>query len=241
MRLRRTLALGITATAVTLAGAAPVPAAHRASACQVAPGSDDFPIGARIHPGRDAYRAGGGHQNWSLELTNTTDETCGDIHPVVVLVDRRRTLRPAQIRLEFFDGTRWRPVPFERTDQDENVGVFDDGFRGFSAGPGQTLTVKARLAFTSAARPGHVVATAAVVQRRADDGDWVGESNDYPFDIAGSEDETGDGDGTVPGLRDELAKTGPDALRGLGAAACGLLLCGAALVAGSRRIRPGRR
>src|SRR5690606_18098223 len=51
--------------------------------------------------------------------------------------------------------------------------------RGFTVGPGRTLTVKVRLQFTSAAVATEVVANAAVVQRRRDDGDWVGQSNDY--------------------------------------------------------------
>ncbi|NEB80161.1 hypothetical protein G3I40_33885, partial [Streptomyces sp. SID14478] len=199
--------------------------------CQVASDSGEFPIGTAVHRGPDTYHPGGGYERWSLDLTNATDSGCGNIHPVLVLVDEKRKLRPAQIQLEFHDGARWRPVPFEKTDQDENLGVFDDGFPGFSVGPGKTVTVRVRLAFTSDTRPGHVVAAAALVQRRDDDGDWVGESRDYPFDIV-----AGGGGRTRPGLAEELARTGPSgALLGLGATAAALLLCGGALVRGARR------
>lgn len=254
MRLRRPIALALTVTAAALALAGPasgaggaarsladapavadVPAVAAPPTCQVAPDSGDFPIGTRIRKGPDTYHPGSGYRHWSLDLTNATAEGCADLHPVLVLVDRRRALRPSQIRLEFFDGSRWRPVSFERTGRDENVGVFDDGFPGFSAGPGETVTVRVRLAFTSEAPVGRVVANAALVQRRDDDGDWVGESGAYPFDIAGD-----DGGGEDPGSAGvgELARTGPDALLGLGAAAGGCVLGGGLLVAGSRRLRP---
>ncbi|MEV5608443.1 hypothetical protein [Streptomyces sp. NPDC052225] len=209
--------------------------ASRESACQVAPDSSEFPIGTTIHKGPAVYHPGGGRQNWSIDLTNATAASCGSIHPVLVLVDRQRQLKPSQIRLEFFDGSAWRPVPFEKTGADEIVGVFDDGFPGFSIGPGGTVTVKVRLAFTSGTAPNHVVADAALVQRRDDDGDWVGESDDYPFDILA--------DGADPGasFADELARTGPASLLGLGATAGAFLLGGGALVVGSRRLRVGRR
>lgn len=159
------------------------------------PGSEGFPIGTRIRGGPAAYEAGGGYRSWSVELANTTRGTCGNIHPVVVIVDKERELRPREVQLEFRDGKRWRPVAFERTDRDENVGVFDDGFPGFTVKAGRALTVKVRLSFTSEARSEHAVISAAVVQRRADDGDWVGESKDYPFAID-ADDGDGDGDGT---------------------------------------------
>ncbi|MEV3858526.1 hypothetical protein AB0J38_29955, partial [Streptomyces sp. NPDC050095] len=224
--------------ALTDTGTNTAAAASREPTCQVAPDSGDFPIESTIHKGPNTYHPGGGYQQWSLDLTNTTGTSCGNIHPVLVFVDQKRQLKPAQIQLEFFDGTRWRPVPFEKTDQDENVGVFDDGFPGFSVGPGKTVTVKIRLAFTSDTLPNHVVASAALVQRHDDDGDWVGESNDYPFDIA----QDGDGNGTGSAFADELAKTGPSgSLLGLGASAGAFLLGGGALVVGSRRLRLRRR
>ncbi|MFJ3989146.1 hypothetical protein ACIPWY_10850 [Streptomyces sp. NPDC090032] len=147
-----------------------------------------FPISTRIHGGPATYHPGGGSRTWSLDLTNETDAECADIHPVLVLIDEKRTLATRQIQLEFSDGKRRHPVRFERTDRGENIGVFDDGFPGFRVGPGRTLTVQARLTFTSDARPNSVVANAAVVQRRDDDGDWVGESGDYRFTLTNGKD-----------------------------------------------------
>ncbi|MFJ7963418.1 hypothetical protein [Streptomyces sp. NPDC096324] len=147
----------------------------------------DFPIKTRIHGGPDAYEAGGGSGTWYIDLTNTTAHPCGAIHPVVVLVDEKRTLRPEQARLEFYEGERAHAVRFERSDEDENVGPFDDGFPGFTVAPGRTLTVKVRLSLSSgASAPNAVVANAAVVQKHDDDGDWVGESNAYRFRIEGA-------------------------------------------------------
>ncbi|MBO1334284.1 hypothetical protein [Streptomyces sp. VRA16 Mangrove soil] len=204
--------------------------ARREPSCDAAADGDDFPVRARIRKGPTAYHPGGGYRDWSIDLTNTADVSCGNIHPVLVLADPRRTLRPRQIQLEFLDGARWRPVPFERTDEGENIGVFDDGFPGVAVGSGDTVTVRVRLAFTSDTPPGRVVADAALVQRRGDDGDWVGESDDYAFAIVA--------DGESPSFADELAKTGPGASAlGLGAVAGALLLAGGALVAGSRRLR----
>ncbi|HET7721025.1 MAG TPA: hypothetical protein VFK43_13750, partial [Acidimicrobiales bacterium] len=146
--------------------------------------------------GPATYVAGGGFGNWALELTNTTDRTCADIHPVVVLVDDGRALERSQAQLEYFEdaeGTTSRPVTFEETDADELVGVLDEDGDGFTVPAGRTVTVKVRLSVTSdAAVPNDVVANAAVVQRRGDDSEWVGESNDYRFRITdeyGGEDE----------------------------------------------------
>ncbi|MEV0252803.1 hypothetical protein AB0H82_00770 [Streptomyces sp. NPDC050732] len=203
----------------------------------------DFPIDARIHRGPAIYRPGGGHEDWTVDLTNATDEPCGNIHPVLVLVDEERTLTSRQVRLRFVDGTRWRPVAFERTGQGEHVGVFDDGFPGFTVAPGRTLTVKVRLAFTADAGPNHVVASAAVVQRRDGDGDWVGASNDYPFDLApGASAELA---AEPPaGLRAELAETGSDVPLVTRIAAAGaVVLVGSGTLAlwGARRPRVRRR
>ncbi|MFE6803938.1 hypothetical protein [Streptomyces sp. NPDC057681] len=160
----------------------------------------DFPIGTRIHGGPTTYHPGGGFRTWSLDLTNKTDAECADIHPVLVLIDKQRTLVTRQIQMEFSDGERYHPVRFERTDRDENIGVFDDGFPGFRVGPGKTVTVRARLTFTSDAAPNSVVANAAVVQRRDDDGDWVGESGDYRFTLTDEEkDGGGEQSGRPPG------------------------------------------
>ncbi|GAA1893087.1 hypothetical protein GCM10009837_13910 [Streptomyces durmitorensis] len=221
MRLRRSLVFGVTAAAlatgvVPAAAAGGVPVSGAAAIVQrphsaqpptcSAPNGGGFPIGTRIKGGPPTYEAGGGYRSWSVELANTTRGTCGNIHPVVVLVDKERELRPRQIQLEFRAGSRWRPVEFERTDRDENVGVFDDGFPGFTVKAGRTRAVKVRLSFTSEARSEHAVISAAVVQRRDDDGDWVGESDDYPFGI----DRGGDGGGGGGGGGDTGADSGTD-------------------------------
>ncbi|MGW0082382.1 hypothetical protein [Streptomyces sp. NPDC003393] len=181
MRLCTPLFPCLAAAALLLTGPAPARADSR-PACA---GTDDrqFPIASRIHGGPAAYRAGGGHGTFSLDLTNTTTSTCTAVHPVVVLVDDKRALKAGQVRLEFYDGARAHPVRLESTDQDELVGPFDAGLPGFTVGPGSTVTVKVRLSFTSDAVANEVTATAAVVQRHDDDGDWVGQSNDYRFRI----------------------------------------------------------
>ncbi|WP_051705034.1 MULTISPECIES: hypothetical protein [unclassified Streptomyces] len=203
MRLCTPAPLGLAAAAaVLLTGAHPAYADDPAPAC-AAPDDHTFPVTTRIHGGPDSYAAGGGFGTWYVDLTNTTDRPCTRIHPIVVLVDDKRALEPSQPRLEFFEGTRSHPVRFEKTTEDELVGALadDEGrFAGFTVGPGKTVTVKVRLAVTSDAVPNEVTANAAVVQRHDDDGEWVGQSNDYRFGIdgGGPDDggETGDDDGT---------------------------------------------
>ncbi|MYR43537.1 hypothetical protein GTW67_16280 [Streptomyces sp. SID5910] len=179
-------------------------------------------------------------------------------------------MKPEQARLEFYDGDRPRPVIFEATDRDELIGAFGEGegkgeegvdaaFPGFTVGPGKTLTVKVRLALTSDTAPGQVTANAAVVQRRGDDGDWVGQSNDYRFRVGsgGPSDEpadesaaagsaepvapsvasTPDSRGTGFPFADELAGTGLGRLDAALATAALLLATGAAAVLLSRRRR----
>ncbi|MFG3584255.1 hypothetical protein [Streptomyces sp. NPDC047990] len=160
------------------------PAGPRPACAAADPGA--FPVTTRIHGGPGTLKAGGGFGTWYIDLTNTTARACGDLHPVVVLVDGKRALRPKQARMEFYEGDKPHPVVFERSDQAENVGAFDDGFPGFTVGPGRTVTVKVRLSVTSDAVPNDVVVKAAAVQRHGDDGDWVGESNDYRFRIEGA-------------------------------------------------------
>ncbi|MEU9593850.1 hypothetical protein AB0D84_29625 [Streptomyces sp. NPDC048193] len=228
-----------------------------------APDDHTFPLTTRIHGGPGAYESGGGFGTWYLDLTNTTSRTCEAVHPVVVLVDERRSLEPAQARLEFYDGDRPRPVTLEATDHDELIGAFGEGegdaaFPGFTVGPGRTLTVKVRLALTSDAAPGEVTANAAVVQRRGDDGDWVGQSNDYRFRVGtgGTSDDpadessaagraepvapsvasTPDSSGTGFPFADELAGTGTGRLAALATAAA-LLATGAAAVLLTRKRR----
>ncbi|MET7940425.1 hypothetical protein [Streptomyces sp. NPDC005302] len=216
MRLRTSRPL-VPAAVALCAALAPVPARalEPRPAC-VASDTHDFPVTSRIHGGPDDYRPGGDFGTWYLDLTNTTSHTCGAIHPVVVLVDTGRTLRPEQLRMEFYEGERAHPVTFERTDEAENVAPFDDGFPGFTVAPGRTLTVKVRLSLTSAATaPNDVVASASVVQRHGGDGDWVGESNDYRFHVGDDGADTGreqdpdeDGTTTAPGTATADAGTG---------------------------------
>ncbi|MEU0597959.1 hypothetical protein ABZ484_06835 [Streptomyces sp. NPDC006393] len=181
MRLCTSLSPCLAAAALLLTGSALARADSR-PAC-AGPDDRNFPIASRIHGGPAAYRAGGGHGTFFLDLTNTTSGTCAAVHPVVVLVDDKRALKAGQVRLEFYDGAGVHPVRFESTDQDELVGPFDAGLPGFTVGPGRTVTVKVRLSFTSDAAANEVTANAAVVQRHDDDGDWVGQSDDYRFRI----------------------------------------------------------
>ncbi|MFE6283221.1 hypothetical protein [Streptomyces sp. NPDC057877] len=238
-----------TALLIPLTLCLPAPAQAAAPHCAPADGRD-FPITTRIRGGPEAYQAGGGHGTWSIDLTNTTARPCTGIHPVVVLVDERRQLRAEQPRLEFYDGTRPRPRPvrFEETDQDELVGAFDDGFPGFTVQPGRTVTVKVRLGLTSDAVPNEVTANASVVHRRADDGDWVGQSNDYRFSVltgrapSATPPPTGTESSPAPTREgrlptaEELARTGRP-LAALAALTAALLLTGAALLTLGRRRR----
>ncbi|MFB8351686.1 hypothetical protein [Streptomyces niveus] len=165
----------------------------------------DFPIDTRIHGGPDEYRAGAPARTWSIDLTNSTDEACHNIHPVIVLSDRHRTLTAAQVRLQLTDDKgRWRTMSLEKSDEDETIAVLEGGFSGFAVPGRQTVTVRARLAFTAAAVSNKVVVNAATVQRRGGDGDWVGESNDYRFSVRG-----GTGPRTDP-------ETNPDTESGTG-------------------------
>ncbi|WP_314223331.1 hypothetical protein [Streptomyces zaehneri] len=216
----------------------PAPAQAVAGPSCAGPDGADFPLTTRLHGGPDSYRAGGGYGIWYLDLTNTTRLTCDGIHPVVVLVDAGRALKPSQARLEFYADGQPHPVRFESTDEDELVGAFTegptagptagetggqaegqsdggDGFPGFTVGPGRTLTVKLRLALTSDTAPNDVTANAAVVQRHGDDGDWIGQSNDYRFAVkAGTAPDTdADPDAdpdTAPGLDPAAPTPDPD-------------------------------
>ncbi|MGW4439998.1 hypothetical protein ACWELO_30320 [Streptomyces sp. NPDC004596] len=229
------LSLGLAAGAVFLC----VPsAAARADAACAASRDRAFPLATRIHGGPGAYEAGGGPGTWYLDLTNSTSRTCTALHPVVVLVDDKRVLKPTQPKLEFYDGARALPVGFESTDAQELVGVLDaKGFGGFTVPPGRTVTVKLRLSLAADAVPDQVSAKAAVVQRRGEDGDWVGESNDYRFTISGGEngrqqgeerEQEGDGNRTPGGGAGSVGPDGsaspggtasPDGSAGPGAAA----------------------
>ncbi|MEU6283807.1 hypothetical protein [Streptomyces sp. NPDC047028] len=251
----RLLTAAVAAVVVVLPG---VPAAALAATTPPScapPGDHSFPLATRIRGGPASYEAGGGYGTWYIDLTNTTRRTCTDVHPVVVLVDDHHVLQPSQPKLDFYDGSRIRPVRFRRTDEDELVGVLDGtGFAGFTVGPGKTVSVRVRLSVTSDAVPDRVTVNAAVVQRRGADGDWIGESNDYAFGIG-----DGGGDSTPsappsststgsalpsPGATDEtgqpaweLAGTGIGLAEGLLAATAALLAAGATafVVARGRR------
>ncbi|MFJ4877914.1 hypothetical protein ACIP93_22240 [Streptomyces sp. NPDC088745] len=215
------------------------------------PGSAGFPLTTRIHRAPAAYRAGGDSAAWDLDLANTTDRPCAGVHPVLVLVDEARTLRPEHIAAAFHADGAWHRVPFVRTDHDELIGVFAEDLPGFAVGPGGTHTVRVRLGFAEGARATGVVANAAIVQRDGDDGDWVGQSDDYRFAVTDSpepepepeqEQEQESGDAADADSVRRLAQSGPGPLLGLGGTAVALLLGGGALVAGSRRTRaPARR
>ncbi|MEV6422649.1 hypothetical protein [Streptomyces sp. NPDC051662] len=296
-RFRRALALGVTAATALAPTVVPtLPAltqearAEQATAVRTAASAGareatreprcgdvfdrDFPIEARIHGGPTGFRPGGGPGAWFLDLTNTTDADCRYIHPVVVLADRDRTLAVSQVTLQIRpatsgDGGRWRTLSLEKTDEDEIVGVLNDGFPGFVVPEGRTVTVSARLAFAADTRPNRVVMSAATVQRRGRDGDWVGESNTYDFavgsgglngdkvngDRANSDNEKGyrEEGYREKGRREErhkeqraderpeLARAGAgNDLVGRVAAAMALLTAGVMLVAGVRRLRAGR-
>ncbi|MFI0190191.1 hypothetical protein ACH4PW_21915 [Streptomyces sp. NPDC017082] len=191
MRLCTSLSLCLAAAAATVVVPGS-PGAAQADAGPSCAGADagTFPLAGRIRGGPASYEAGGGYGTWYVDLTNTTRRSCAGIHPVVVLVDDARALRPGQPRMDFYEGSRVRPVTFEATDAQELVGVLDGaGFAGFTVPPGRTVSVCVRLSFTSEAVPGRVTANAAVVQRRGEDGDWVGASGAYRFQV------TRDGDG----------------------------------------------
>ncbi|MFF4903387.1 hypothetical protein ACFY2T_00815 [Streptomyces sp. NPDC001260] len=256
-----------TPLSLCLAAAALLPTASPASAAPTCASGPDFPLTTRIHDAPDTYEAGGGYGTWYLDLTNTTTRTCTAVHPVVVLVDDDRTLKPSQPRMEFYDGSRPHPVRFRATDEAELVGAFDDGFPGFTVGPRRTVTVKVRLALTSDAVADEVTANAAVVQRHDDDGDWIGQSDDYRFRVrhdeptepgtstatstgasTGTSTGTGTGTGTPPPGRgrddlpfaDELARTGIATPRAALAATAALLLAVGGALLLTRRSR-GRR
>ncbi|MFF1896764.1 hypothetical protein [Streptomyces sp. NPDC058206] len=233
-RPRHGLALGLAAAsvvpAVVLGGpsaaATPVPAlsvtADQQPTCGT-PTAGDFPITTRIRSGPERYASGGGYGTWFLDLTNTTSESCRSIHPVLVLTDEDRQLTSDQIQLEFSDQAQpdvEHRVAWETTDRDEHIGVFGgdgaDDFAGFTVPAGRTVTVEVRMAFTSDTGPGRITVNAAIVQRQRgasadsgrvqpkDDGDWVGESDDYVFSVV---EDSGDSDTGEVGETNEYGDT----------------------------------
>ncbi|MBW5484344.1 hypothetical protein [Streptomyces bambusae] len=153
----------------------------------------------------------------------------------MVFTDTARTLRPAHLRMEFDTPAGTQPVTLERSDRDEIIAVFDGGtsFPGFTIGAGGSATVKVRLAFAPDAPVGEVVADAALVQRKGDDGDWVGEAGGYRFSVEGSEDPVA--------AAGSLAHTGDQrqaaaVTLGVASASAAALLAGAGLILGARRL-----
>lgn len=192
-------------------------------------GGSGFPIRTRIVGGPDVYLPGAGAREWYVELSNTTRAVCRGVHPVIVLTDRAGALGAEQVRLEFAEpGGGWgRPwaVRVVETEADEVVGVLDrDGFGGFTVPAGGTVRVPVRLGFAADAEPGAVTASAAVVQRRGDDGDWVGASGDYRFVVG---EEAGEGEGVPSALATvepgRLARTGRGSVVGPLAVAAGVV------------------
>ncbi|WP_079171041.1 MULTISPECIES: hypothetical protein [unclassified Streptomyces] len=249
---------------------ADVAVAGREPRCGDGAAAPGFPLRTRIRGAPAEYRAGGGFQGWDVELTNTTSQPCRNIHPVLVLTDRSGALRPGEVRLEFADpstpGGR-RPVLLEETDAREVVGVLDGGPAaaggGFTVPAGGTVRVPVRLAFTAGAHPDEITVHAAIVQRRGDDGDWVGESGAYRLTLlapgptaappsgtpyaSGSPAEPS-GAATAASARPpdpgELARSGQPSPAGpwlLAGAAAGCVALGAAAVLVAARLRRHRR
>ncbi|MEW2415088.1 hypothetical protein AB0953_15410 [Streptomyces sp. NPDC046866] len=253
MRLRKALALSAALVALAAAaptatadigtggGARPAPALpSRALAVCGGGKSAEFPIGARIRGGPAVYRTGGGSQSWFLDLTNTTDSECTAIHPVVVLTDKARALRPEHLEMEFetTPGGTPRPVSLEHSDRDEIIAVFDGGgsFPGFAVGPGGSVTVRVHLGFTPDAPLGEVVADAALVQRRGDDGDWIGEGGGYRFTVDGPE-EAAEAVGAGALAHTGQAGRAYGGELGAGTAAGVAVAVGGLLLLGGRRLR----
>ncbi|MFE3092581.1 hypothetical protein ACFXG1_02020 [Streptomyces sp. NPDC059248] len=234
---------GTAGTAVAL-GAASVPAdgatggERLPAGCGSASGGA-FPIGTRIVGGPDVHHPGGGFEAWGVELTNTTGRECRQVHPVLVFAARDRGLTPDRMMLEFYDpgAARWRGAQLETSGDDEVVGVLgaqraEGG--GFTVRAKSAVTVRVRLALTGETPPNQVTVNAAVVQRRGDDGDWVGESGDYRFAVL---EDRGPG-ATV--TRDELATTGTGSTLRLAAALGMVLAAGGVLLLISRGVRRAR-
>ncbi|MEV4684413.1 hypothetical protein [Streptomyces kurssanovii] len=240
--------------------------ADRAPSCGKA--SDPvFPIRTRIHGGPATVRAGSGFHSWSVDLTNSTRETCHRIHPVLVLTAKDPGFTEDRVTLEFYDedADRWRPVVLEGTAEDEIVGVFD-GFQGFAVPAGATVTVRTRLSLAADTPSNTVTVNAAVVQRKGDDGDWVGASGDHRFTVvegeghrsaepsparptvepspSGSPTPAATPAGVSPSRSGQLATTGSGPLTRIGVGVGGAILLGAgalALLTRRRRTGPHRR
>ncbi|GGU35325.1 hypothetical protein GCM10010259_27290 [Streptomyces daghestanicus] len=182
--------LAVAAALLTGPASAPAHAAHAAPVSAplpdcTAPEDHTFPLTTRLRGGPGGYEAGGAPGTWYLDLTNTTDRTCSDLHPVIVLAGERRAPEPGRLTLEFYAGQRAHPVRFAPAGAGELAGVLATEDTGFTVAAGRTLTVRLRLTAAPGAAPGRITAHAAVVPRREGDGGdaWLGRSNDYRFRI----------------------------------------------------------
>ncbi|WP_197358684.1 hypothetical protein, partial [Streptomyces clavuligerus] len=217
----------------------PLGAGVRAPRCAAA-SARDFPIDTRMSGGPSVHHPGGGFAGWTVELANRTREPCRNIHPVLVFSARDRGFTQDRVTLEFFDAAaaRWRPAELETSGAGEVLAVLDaDATSGFAVPGREEARVGVRMALAEDTPPNQVTVNAAVIQRHGDDGDWVGESDDYRFAVL---DDTGYGAAVT---RDELATTGTGSLVRLAVAVGSLLLGGcvlAALVSG-RPARAARR
>lgn len=186
--------------------------------------AEAFPVTARLLGGPHTYTAGAGPREFRVELENTSRERLRNVHPVLVFVDRGRRLTAGQILLEYrvadpvakagnARDRSWRPVAVRHTDNDENIAVV-----GGEDGPGTTLpsrrkvSIALRLRFTAPAPAGPVTASATIMERRGEDGDWVGESEGYDFDVVPSRGATAGPQSPRPGRTGEEER--PDGAEG---------------------------
>ncbi|WP_344292207.1 hypothetical protein, partial [Streptomyces synnematoformans] len=185
---RSVLALTAAAAALLLS---PAPVAAAPHAAAPAPrcgdsGAGGFPVRTALRGEGAALRAGGARHPLALQLHNVSDRPCRGVHPVAVFSrEDGARLRPGDVRLQFYDAAarRWRPVVFERTGAGESAGVFAQGFRGFALPAGGSREVPLRMAFAAGAPAGRVTVNVTAVQRRGDDGEWVGQSKDYEVGV----------------------------------------------------------
>ncbi|WP_419995298.1 hypothetical protein [Streptomyces boninensis] len=264
--MRTTCALAVSAAAAAALSGAPADAvAADAAGCGGAAGRD-FPVEARLSGFGTGFAAGDPARPGVLQLRNTADVPCRAVHPVAVLTDRSGRLAPADIRLRFYDGDRWRAIPFRKTRLAENVGVFDAAGPGLRVGAGKTVDVPVRFGFAAGAPTGGVKASVTTMARRAGDGDWVGQSKEIELTVrepgeasgaaprgkeerkereaagttrapAPEPEEQAPGGKTTPRTPSELANSGwGDLLRPVGTVGA-FLLGGGAMVVGSRRLR----
>ncbi|MDX3234969.1 hypothetical protein PV392_04585 [Streptomyces sp. ME03-5709C] len=186
-----------------------------AAVLAVAPAAatEPFPVDARLLDGPRTYTAGAGPREFRVELENTSRQALRDVHPVLVLVDRDRKLMARQVKLEYLApaavpgagaGSRrdrsWRPVAVEQTDNDENIAVVGgENGAGTTLPPRRKVAIALRLRFTAGTPAGPVTASATIMERRGRDGDWVGESPGYDFDVVAPPDATAGPHSPAPG------------------------------------------